>query len=180
MRVYIPATLAGLADGLDVGHLPRGPAYAVTPGLRAWVVASGDGPGRGAPVADEADEELEFVALSEAARHCLRILDISSDADVDSDSVRAVRVVLVADVPDSTVSIRDDDPGAVTLTEQVLVSRIVSAHVDGDGAMPGVIAAIAAVRAADAGDQAAEAVVDAVDDLLWYAPEELRSLVRRG
>jgi hypothetical protein len=187
MRVYKPATLRVLAAALDAGSLTPGPAYAVTEGLRAWVAASGDGPSRAtasssgqAPSVDtrrqdEAEEELEFVALSEAARDCLRLL-----ASGGQGAEPPVRVVVVVDVADAAVAVRDENPGEVDLLQAVPVVKIMAAYVDGDGSLPGVEAAVAAVSAADRGDQRAEAIVDAVDELLWYAAEELPALVSRG
>ena len=64
MRVYLPATLPALRELLDRGELgpPPLPAYAVTGALREWY-AEGD------------DEELEYVALTLAARASVRLLD---------------------------------------------------------------------------------------------------------
>ena len=64
MRVYLPATLPALAGLLrtgEIGPAPGAPAFAVTPALREWY-ASGD------------LEELEYVAMTHAARASLRLL----------------------------------------------------------------------------------------------------------
>ena len=61
MRIYVPATVAGLRRLLADEQLQplSGTAFALTPRLRE-AYASGD------------DEELEYVAMSEAARASLR------------------------------------------------------------------------------------------------------------
>ena len=184
MRVYVPATLAVAADLLSSGSLP-GPlaAYAVTDALHAWADQSdgGDQPG------PSDDEELELVALSEAARGSLRL--IAADlADGRGGSAR--RVVLAADVPDARVRVddRSDDagPGQVTVTVAVPLAWVRSVHVDAADLEPEVRVAAAQVRAADAADpasaeaaEAAEAVVAtlAEHELLWYAPGELALVV---
>ncbi|MGC2003615.1 DUF6912 family protein, partial [Trebonia sp.] len=63
MRVYLPSTLPALADLLAKGEAGPPPvrAFAVTPALRE-AYAIGD------------DEELEYVAMLEAARQSLRLL----------------------------------------------------------------------------------------------------------
>src|SRR6266700_231469 len=73
MRVFLPSTLPALAQALQAGQVGSGPGpgsgqgsgplsgYAVTPALRE-AYASGD------------EEELEYTALTEAARASLRML----------------------------------------------------------------------------------------------------------
>src|SRR5690348_18258056 len=82
MRVYLPATLPGLAGLLRKAEIGPAPlrAFAVTPSLREWY-ASGD------------LEELEYVAMTQAARASLRLLAADPDAP-------RRRVVLVVDLPD--------------------------------------------------------------------------------
>ncbi len=166
MRVYLPAMLPLVADLVSSGSL-AGPvdAYAVTAELRAWADASGPSD----------DEELELVALSEAARASLRLL-------AGADAARVLRVVLAADVPDGRVRVSDGSdtagPGQVVVTEAIPLAWVRAAHVDDRDAEPDVRTAAALVRAADAGDATAEAVVTALDahELLWYAPDELAAL----
>ena len=69
VRVYLPSTLPGLRRLLDDGELGGVPlpAYAVTGALREWY-AEGD------------EEELEYAALSLAARASVRLLDADQDA----------------------------------------------------------------------------------------------------
>lgn len=118
MRVYLPATLPGVARLLAVGRV-AGPsaAHAVTPALRA------DHP--------DADlEELEYDALLAAAAEALPLLDH------DPTAARR-RVVLAADVPDPSVTPRPGaGPTAVLVGTDVPLDRIVSAHVDEAGADP--------------------------------------------
>ncbi len=166
MRVYLPATLSLVADFLRLGSL-SGPvdAYAVTDALRAWADTSGPSD----------DEELELVALSEAARGSLRLLA--------ADAARPQRVVLAADVPDARVRVSDGPdtagPGQVVVTEALPLTWLRAAHVDDPDAEPDVRRAVAAVLAADADDPAAEAVVAALDahELAWHTPDELPGLV---
>ena len=181
MRVYLPATLAVATDLLSSGSLP-GPlaAYAVTDALRAGADGS-DGADQSGP---SDDEELELVALSEAARGSLRL--IAADP-----GTAARRVVLAADVPDARVRVddRSDDagPGQVTVTEAVPLGWVRAVHVDAAELEPEVRSAATHVRAADEADpaapggsaEAAEAVVATLGEheLLWYAPEELALVV---
>jgi hypothetical protein len=163
MRVYIPATLATVGDLLACG-VTADPvsAYAVTIALRAWVEQ--DGPA--------GEEELELVALSEAARACLRML-------AQTPGLPARRVVLAVDVPDGHVRVEDGSdlcgPGQVTVTEAVPVDWLRALHVDEPGAETDVRSAAGAVAGADAGDAVAESVVAGAEsrELLWYAPQEL-------
>jgi hypothetical protein len=71
MRVYVPLTLPGLSAALATGSIGPVPltAYAVTPALREWY-AGGD------------DEELEYAALTQAARASLALL-AQSDSSAD-------------------------------------------------------------------------------------------------
>ena len=63
MRVFLASTLPALAQALQAGQVGPGPVpgFAVTPSLRE-AYASGD------------EEELEYVAMTEAARASLRML----------------------------------------------------------------------------------------------------------
>ncbi len=201
MRVYLPATLAVAADLLASGSLP-GPraAYAVTDDLRAWVDVVDQSAPIG-PTGPSDDEELELVALSEAARGSLRLIaaDLAAGtaADLAAGAVhQARRVVLAADVPDAHVRVddRSDDagPGQVTVTEAVSLAWVRAAHVDAAELEPEVRVAAAHVLVADAAEateadeaagsaaaEAAEAIVAALGEheLLWYAPEELALVV---
>lgn len=118
MRVYLPATLPGVARLLAAGQV-AGPsaAHAVTPALRA-----------DHPHAEL--EELEYDALLAAAAEALALLD-------DDSSAARRRVVLAADVPDASLAPRPDAGStAVVVSLDVPLDRIVSAHVDEAGADP--------------------------------------------
>ena len=162
MRVYLPATsttLRALLADEQIGAAPI-TAFAVTPGLREWYV-------------DDDVEELEYAAMSEAARASLRLID----AD---DSAAPRRCVLAVDVDDADVSVRDDlDRGVVRLNRSVPWSRVASVHMDEADAEGAVRAAAAAITAADLGDGDAEAVVDDAEgyELLWFATQEVGPLL---
>lgn len=176
MRVYIPATLpllAGIAAAGEVGAAYV--AYAVTPAIREWYT--------------NADlDELEYAAMSEAARSSLRKL-----ADDPSSPPR--RVVISADVSAvQPVSNPGDagERGAVLLVEATPVRRFASVHVDGADARADVRAALGALAATVRDSGAATASVamatgedtqfklDSVEDheLLWYATQEIPDLLR--
>jgi FtsP/CotA-like multicopper oxidase with cupredoxin domain len=158
MRVYLPSTLPLLAQALQAGVLGPSPqdGFAVTPALRE-AYASGD------------EEELEYAAMTAAARASLRLLE-------PEDPSR--RVVLAAEIPAESVHWTAGDPAAVTVTAEVPVAWVASGHVDGAAAEPDVAAAAAAVEAADAGDDDAAFTVDGAEghELLWYATQELTDL----
>jgi hypothetical protein len=132
----------------------------VTPALREWY-AEGD------------TEELEYAALTEAARASLRLLD------ADRTAARR-RVVVAADVPDAWVRQRPDvDRAVVEIGSAVPLDKVVSAHVDDGDAEPAVAAAADAIVAADLGDDDAQFTVDEAEghELQWYATQELDGLV---
>lgn len=162
MRVYLPSTLPAVAALLRAGRAEPvlAAGYAVTPGLREWY-ASGD------------LEELEYIALTHAARASLRLLAADPGAP-------RRRVVLAVDVADRQVRPAADpaDPALVSLTGDVRVRDIASGHVDDPVAQPDIAAAVSALAAADAGDDDARFAVDGAEgfDLQWYATQELGDL----
>jgi hypothetical protein len=162
MRVFLPSTLPALAQALQAGQVGPGPvpAFAVTPALRE-AYASGD------------EEELEYAAMTEAARVSLRML-----ATDPASPPR--RVVLVAEIPDEQVrwDARDGEPARVVVGEAVPLARLASAHVDDAEADADVRAAAGALPAADAGDEDAKFAVDGAEghELGWYATQELSYL----
>jgi uncharacterized protein DUF6912 len=167
MRVYIPTTLAALAEAYKAGELGPAPldAYAVTPGLREWYVS------------DDL-EELEYAALTRAAQGSLRLLAVHPD-------VPRRRVVVAVDVADGAVRHDPDrglDPaalGEVRLDREVPLARAAAVHMDADDAEDDVTAAAGALGAADAGDDDAQFTVDGAEDheLLWYATQEIPNLI---
>src|SRR5687768_7973067 len=116
MRVYVPATWPMLRTLVKNGILEPigGTAFALTPRLRESYV-SGD------------DDELEYAAMTEAARASLRLLSV--EFGLGEDSTPARRVVVAADLDD--VTLRPDlDDGAVRISGGVPMERIASVHVD--------------------------------------------------
>jgi hypothetical protein len=168
MRVYLPSTLPALARALTSGEVGPVPvrAYAVTPALREWY-ADGD------------IEELEYIAMTAAARASLRLLADAPDAPPR-------RVVLAAEVPDEVVAkqpgdavwVAGGDRALAWLTAPVPAATIVSGHVDDLAAMDDIRTAVDAVPAADAGDEDAAFSVGTAEghELMWYATQELPHL----
>ncbi len=163
MRVYLPMTLAELGSALVAGQVGPAPVtgFAVTPALREWY-ANGD------------LEELEYIAMLQAARASLRMLHADTNAP-------RRRVVLAAELPDSVVTSVNGPgkPGKVSVTLPVMLTDVVSGHVDAEDAAADIDAAAAALPAADAGDSDAKFVVDGAEghELLWYATQELIYLI---
>jgi hypothetical protein len=166
VRVYLPATLPAVAGLLRDGEVRPSPVrgYAVTPALREWY-ASGD------------VEELEYVAMTHAARESLRLLAADPAAP-------RRRVVLAAEVADDqvTASASFSEPALVVIGGPVLLRDIASGHVDDPGASPEIAAAVLALAAADAGDEDARFAVDGAEgyELAWYATQELADLAAGG
>jgi hypothetical protein len=162
LRVYVPATLPILRGLLESGSLaaPPLPAFAVTGALREWY-AEGD------------QEELEYAALTLAARASLRLLDVDPDAPPR-------RAVVVAEVGDhAVVPAPALDRGAVTVGALVGLADVQSIHVDDPGAEADVRAAVEAVIAADLGSEDAAFVMEQAEghELQWYATQELGPLL---
>ncbi|HLU71109.1 MAG TPA: hypothetical protein VKZ82_02945 [Nonomuraea sp.] len=168
MRVYLPCTLPALAKAVEAGELGPAPltGYAVTPALIEWY-ASGD------------TEELEYVALTEAARASLRML-AADLADGVPGGHR--RVVVAAEVPDSAVEAGAalEDKGRVRVTAPIPMAKVAAVHVDDEYAVADVKAAIAALPDADKGDDDARFTVDGAEahELMWYATQEIPDLLR--
>jgi hypothetical protein len=179
VRVYLPSTLPDLSVRvqLDAAGAPADPravvadpgetAYGVTPALREWY--------------REGDlEELEYVALTHAARASLRLL-ASSGASGERRAAGALRrVVLAVDVPDrDVVAAPHVDVAAVRVGAPVVLEAIAAVHVDDPAAASDVEAAAGVVDAADSGDEDARFTVEGLDDheLQWYATQELGTLL---
>jgi len=180
MRVFLPSTLPALAEVLRAGQVGPSPGpspgpgpepgsepgsgsqpgYAVTPALRE-AYASGD------------EEELEYAALTEAARASLRML-------AGNPAAPPRRVVLAAEIPADEVKLdaTDREPARVLVTAVIPVDKLASAHVDDGEAGPDVRTAAGALDAADAGDDDARFAVDGAEghELAWYATQELSYL----
>lgn len=168
MRVYVPATWPMLRRLAASGRFDPvgGTAFALTPKLRESYV-SGD------------DEELEYAAMSEAARASLRLLAI--EFGLGEDHTPARRVVVSADL--DGVTLRPDlDDGAVRIRGPLELASIAAVHVDTADAEFAVRQAAGAVDAADLGDLDAEFLVGEAEDheLAWYDPMEVAFLVELG
>ena len=163
MRVYLPSTLTALRALLDEGRLgdPPLPAYAVTPDLREWY-AEGD------------DEELEYAAMTLAARASVRLLDADQDAP-------RRRVVVVADV-ERVEPVPQVDRAAVRVLEPVPLRAVQAVHVDHPAAADDVRVAAEAVTAADLGSEDAAFAVEQAEghELQWYATQEIGPLLELG
>ncbi len=162
VRVYLPATLSGLAGLRRQGELGPPPltAHAVTPALREWY-AEGD------------EEELEYVAFTRAAQGALRLLRADPAAP-------RRRVVVSVDLPPGALGQPDQELGSseVRLTAAVPLAAVAAIHVDGSAAEPAVAAAADVVAEAAAGDPDAQFTVDGAEDheLQWYDVTELDQL----
>ena len=161
MRIYIPVLLSTLRQALrEKSVTPRGGVvFAVTAELRTEY-----------PDAD--DEELEYLAMSDAATACLRLLAAAGPQEPP------LRVVIAADVAEAT-SASDRDRAAATVSGAVPWSQIASVHLDDRAAADVVRAAAAVVDQADLGDDDAEFTVGSAQDieLAWYAPSEVAYLM---
>jgi hypothetical protein len=158
MRVYLSATLVTLSAAVSEQsgrRLPAGPGFAVTPELREWY-SSGD------------TEELEYVALTLAARASLELL-------ADDPQAPRRRVVVAAEVEPSAVTLLatpvGGQRGRVTVDAPVELRLIAAAHIDDESA----IAAVTAAATQPDDEFAAEEAAD--HELLWYATQELEALL---
>ena len=152
VRIYIPATSA---DVSKEDLLPR-LVHAVTRELEHAMPAEGE-------------EVLESVAMGAAADDSLRILTALAQG---GETIRPLRVVVVADVADSRVEpVSGDDllPTARRLVRPVGWEAVASIHVDDDEALEDLLAAIGG------DEQAFERVAD--EDLMWYDVEEREDLI---
>jgi DNA mismatch endonuclease (patch repair protein) len=180
MRVFLPSTLPALARALQAGQVS--PANQVSPAGQPSPVSpadpAGPGPMRGfavTPSLREAyfsgdEEELEYAAMTEAARASLRMLAADPAAPPR-------RVVLAAEIPAENLKwdTGDGEPARVLVGAAVPVKLLAAAHVDEPEAAADVRAAVEALPAADAGDGDAKFAVDGAEghELAWYATQEL-------
>ena len=150
MRVYLPATLAGVRRALADGTVPvrSGYGFAVTEPLRL-------------EYPDWSEDDLEYLAMQDASRASLRLL-------------------AAADVVDAAVTPRPElDRAVISVSDAVHWPAVAAVHVDGADAEPAVREAAAVIDAADLGDDDAEFALGSAEDfdLAWYAPGEIRYLV---
>lgn len=164
MRVYLPVTAPQLAMLVAGGELGPPPllAYAVTPALREGY-ASGN------------DEELEYAAMTAAARASLQLL-----ADAAADVSR--RLVVAADVDTATPDARYGK-AVVVVDTGVPLQRIASVHADTEEASADVRAAVAVLRRGglESGHSNEDDAftLDACEghELAWFATQEIVDLV---
>jgi hypothetical protein len=161
VRVYLPLTVAGLANLHASGRVAPAPlrAHAVTSGLRASVAGADD-------------EELEYAALRAAAYDSLVLIAETSG--------EPRRVVVAADVDEGDVRAADDpdDPTAVVVAVDVPIARCGAVHVDVADADGEVSGALTRLPAAQAGDGQALADVSLVEhELMWFATQEIPDLL---
>jgi hypothetical protein len=106
----------------------------------------------------------------QAARSSLRLLM------ADPAAARR-RVVLAVELPDEQIVgvAGFNEPALVEIKPPVLLSDIVSGHIDDPTAADDVTVAVAALPAADSGDDDARFAVDGAEghELMWYAAQEL-------
>lgn len=165
MRVYIPATVSVLRALNAKGEIAavNDTAFALTPALReSYTTGSA--------------EELEYAAMTEAARASLRLL--AGEFGDDPEATLPRRAVISADV--EGVELRPDlDFGVVRLPGPVPLSQVAAVHLDTEDAEPAVRAAAEVIDAADLGDPDAEFTLGDAEDheLAWYATEELPFLL---
>jgi hypothetical protein len=168
MRVYVPATLPMLrrldAEGLldPIG----GTAFAVTPALREAYI-SGD------------TEELEYVAMRDAARASLRLLAAELTGELVGDKPAWPRRVVIAADTDAAVARPDLDDAVVRVSGAIPLSAVAAVHIDDPEAEYAVREAAVSVDAADLGDPDAEFALGEAEDyeLAWYGPTELPFLL---
>ncbi|MGH3355811.1 MAG: DUF6912 family protein [Nocardioidaceae bacterium] len=160
MRVYIAVTHSGLRELVGSGGLGPTPltGFAVTPFLRE-AYAEGD------------EEELEYVAMTAAARSALALL-----ARTEGEPPR--RLVVAVEVEDVTPS-QGDGPARVELGHVVPMRNVVSVHADTAEAEPDVAAAVEVLRNGGPGDDDEEFVVDSCEghELAWFATQEVGDLL---
>ncbi|OLF19097.1 DUF6912 family protein [Actinophytocola xanthii] len=165
MRVYIPATVSMLRTLTAKGEVAatNDTAFALTPALRE-------------SYATGSAEELEYAAMTEAARASLRLL--AGEMADDAEGALPRRAVISADVEGPTLR-PDLDSAVVRLTGPVSLSQVAAVHLDTEDAEPAVRAAAEVIDEADLGDPDAEFTLGDAEDheLAWYATEELPFLL---
>jgi hypothetical protein len=161
MRVFVPVTRSGLRSVVESGGLGPSPvpAFAVTGALRESY-AEGD------------EEELEYVAMTAAARSALTLL---AQAEEDEPPRRLVLAV------DASTAAPGGDLGAahVELPQAVPMRQVVAVHADTGEAEDDVAAAVAVLRAGGPYDADEEFLVDACEghELAWFATQEIGDLL---
>lgn len=167
MRVYIPSTVAQLRTASERGSVPATVGFGVTASLQGEY-----------PAAEE--DELEYLAMSDAARASLRLLagEGADGGDGEQSPTAGMRVVIAADV-EPVVEYPQGDRAAVRVDAQIPWQQVAAVHLDGADAADAVRAAVAVVDEADLDDPDAEFVLGEAEsyELAWYAPDEIRFLL---
>jgi tellurite resistance protein len=160
MRVYIPVTHTGLRDLVVSGGLGPSPllGYAVTGALRESY-AEGD------------EEELEYVAMTEAARSSLQLLAVTED--------EAPRRLVVAVDVDEARPLEGYGAAGVELPHVVPMREVAAVHADAAAAEKDVAAAVAVLRAGGPRDDDERFVLDTCEahELAWFATQEISDLL---
>ena len=163
MRVYLPVTHSGLRDLVGSGGLGPAPLVgsAVTGSLRESY-AAGD------------EDELEYAALTAAARSALALLAQADDAEDEPPR----RVVVAVDVDDAR-PVPDLGAAAVELPRVVPLRQVVSVHVDTAEAEGDVAAAVAMLREGGPRDADDEFLLGSCEahELAWFATQEIGDLL---
>jgi hypothetical protein len=160
MRVFVPVTRSDLRELVASGGLGPSPisGYAVTGVLRESY-AQGD------------EEELEYVAMTAAARTSLTLL-----ARLEDEPDRRMVVAVDADevYPQGALG-----PAGVELGHVVPMRHVIAVHVDTSEAEPDVAAAVAMLRTGGPRDDDEEFLLDACEghELAWFATQEIGDLL---
>jgi hypothetical protein len=161
MRVFIPVTWSGLRDMVGSGGLGPSPVpgFAVTGALRESY-AEGD------------EEELEYVAMTVAARSALTLLAQAAEDEPPR------RLVLAVEAPGATPA---GELGAahVEVPQPVPMRQVVAVHADTGEAEDDVAAAVGVLRAGGPHDADEEFLLGACEghELAWFATQEIGDLL---
>jgi len=164
MRVFIPVTHSGLRDLVGSGGLGPSPlvGFAVTGELRESY-AQGD------------EEELDYAAMTAAARSALALL---AEAEAEDEDEPPRRVVLAVDADEVTPNV-EYGPAGVELAHAVPTRQVVAVHVDTAEAEADVAAAVTMLRSGGPRDVDEEFLLDACEghELAWFATQEIGDLL---
>jgi predicted TIM-barrel enzyme len=161
MRVFVPVVQTELRELVASGGLGPSPlpGYAVTGELRESY-AEGD------------EEELEYVAMTVAARTSLQLLARSEEENPPRRMVVAVEV-------DDAFPVGGHHPAAVEVPSAVPLRQVAAVHADTEEAGHDVTAAVTMLRAGGPRDSDEEFLLDACEghELAWFATQEIGDLL---
>lgn len=162
MRAYLPLTRTGLHDLVTSGGIGPAPlvAFAVTGSLRESY-AEGD------------EEELEYVAMTAAARAALVLL-----ARTEDENEPPLRMVVAVEV-DEAYPFDEEGAAGVELPHAVSLRQVAAVHADTAEAGPTVAEAVAMLRSGGPRDDDEEFLLDACEghELAWFATQEIGDLL---